>query len=144
MLAGKHPKNKATEIRGNFRTSHAKVIYQVHNRRCSSRSINQVHNRMCSGRSMGVALTQFQTDALNPKSSLVHKLTGEDTLFIPPTSFCISLCLESKTKEESCLPSHSCFSITFRPLLSASNSTQLCLSLMFSKMTGKTRHFYQS
>lgn len=45
MLAGKHPKNKATQIRGNFRTSHAKIIYQVHNRRCS-------------GRSMGVALTQ--------------------------------------------------------------------------------------
>lgn len=30
MLIGKHPKNKATGISGNFRTSCAKIIYQVH------------------------------------------------------------------------------------------------------------------
>lgn len=30
MLTGKHPENKTTEISGNFRTSCAKIIYQVH------------------------------------------------------------------------------------------------------------------
>lgn len=30
MLTGKHPENNATEISGNFRTSYAKIIYQVH------------------------------------------------------------------------------------------------------------------
>lgn len=60
MLAGKHPENKATEITGNFRVSCAKFIYQVYIRSAQKYEYDTD--------------SEFQTDALTPKSPLVHKL----------------------------------------------------------------------
>lgn len=58
---------------------------------------NNLPSLHSSGRSVSMTLTQFHTDALTPKSSLVQKLNWEDAGVLL-TSFCTSLCFPRKVK----------------------------------------------